>query len=149
MDDALVWPLYIYPDNKRHSFFDDEVGDAPGGRRPNIAQDFVAGFATRLKMSFISDGKGDRTETFGPEDVFDYMYAIFHSPTYRSRYAEFLKIDFPRLPLTSKPELFRTLCALGSELVSLHLMEQYAPRLASYPNVGDNTVTTVRYTEPG
>ncbi|MCY3867725.1 MAG: hypothetical protein OXG68_20000, partial [Chloroflexi bacterium] len=60
---------------------------------------------------------------FGPEDVFDYAYAIFHSPTYRQRYAEFLKIDFPRLPLTSDVELFAALVQLGAELVDLHLMK--------------------------
>ena len=57
------------------------------------------------------------------EDVFHYMYAVFHSPAYRSRYAEFLKIDFPRLPLTSNVELFRQLCGLGAQLVGLHLLE--------------------------
>ena len=57
------------------------------------------------------------------ENIFDYVYAIFHSPGYRSRYAEFLKIDFPRLPLTSSLSLFRTLVELGGELVALHLME--------------------------
>ena len=51
------------------------------------------------------------------------MYAVFYSPTYRSRYAEFLKIDFPRLPLTSNVELFPQLCGLGEELVALHLLE--------------------------
>ena len=57
------------------------------------------------------------TGTFGPEDVFHYIYAVLHSPTYRSRYAEFLKIDFPRVPLTSDVKLFRSLCRLGAELV--------------------------------
>ena len=48
---------------------------------------------------------------------------MFHSPGYRSRYAEFLKIDFPRLPLTGNLELFRALARLGGELVALHLLE--------------------------
>jgi hypothetical protein len=58
-----------------------------------------------------------------PEDIFHYAYAVFHSPGYRSRYAEFLKIDFPRLPLTGNLELFRALARLGGELVALHLLE--------------------------
>lgn len=149
-DVNYLFPLYLYPDSEKFSLFDsDEITDAPGGRRPNIAPEFIADFGQRLQMTFIPDGKGDCVETFGPEDVFDYMYAVFHSPTYRSRYAEFLKIDFPRLPLTSDPELFRSLCALGSELVGLHLMEQLAPPVASFPVKGDNIVETVRYTEPG
>ena len=62
-----------------------------------------------------------------PEDIFHYAYAVFHSPGYRSRYAEFLKIDFPRLPLTGNLELFRALARLGGELVALHLLE--SPKL--------------------
>ena len=62
-----------------------------------------------------------------PEDIFNYIYAVFHSPAYRSRYAEFLKIDFPRLPLTGSLELFRALAKLGRELTALHLLE--SPKL--------------------
>ena len=73
--------------------------------------------------------------SFGPEDVFYYAYAIFHSPTYRERYAEFLKIDFPRLPLTSDVDLFAKLVRFGAELVSLHLMK--SPKLADYMTTYD------------
>jgi len=65
-------------------------------------------------------------DVFTPEDIFYYAYAVFHSPTYRSRYAEFLKIDFPRLPITSNKGLFWGLGGKGAELVSLHLMESPA-----------------------
>lgn len=56
--------------------------------------------------------------------VFNYIYAILHSPSYRDRYAEVLKVDFPRLPLSENVELFRALAHLGNELVSLHLLER-------------------------
>jgi len=58
--------------------------------------------------------------------IFNYLYAVFHSPSYRSRYAEFLKIDFPRLPLPGNLALFHDLCRLGADLVALHLMESSA-----------------------
>ena len=61
-------------------------------------------------------------------NIFHYAYAVFHSPGYRSRYAEFLKIDFPRLPFTGNLELFRALAHLGGELTALHLLE--SPTLA-------------------
>lgn len=145
-----LFPLYIYPNNKKTDLFDsNELTDAPGGRRPNLAPEFVAELERRLKLSFVPDGTGDLAHTFGPEDVFAYMYAVFHSPTYRSRYSEFLKIDFPRLPLTSQPELFRPLCAHGARLVRLHLLEERAPDLASFPVGGTNIVEAVRYTAPG
>jgi len=81
------------------------------------------------------------------------MYAVFHSPTYRSRYAEFLKIDFPRLPLTSDLALFRTLAAKGAELVGLHLLESpvLAHPITRYPVPGNNLVDKgyPRYLAPG
>jgi len=139
------FPLYLYPTG---DLFDNgESSGAPGGRRPNLNPDFVKDVAAKTKLTFIPEGVGDLKKTFGPEDIFHYMYAVFHSPTYRSRYAEFLKIDFPRLPLTSKRPLFRSLCALGAELVGLHLMEQHGPPLARFDVSGDNAVEKVRYTD--
>jgi predicted helicase len=105
-----------------------------------------------VKLEFVSDAVGDLTKTFGPEDVFHYIYAILHCPTYRERYAEFLKIDFPRIPLTSSRPLFRKLCKLGAELTALHLMEKHGKRITSYPirrKEDDNVVEKVRHTEPG
>jgi predicted helicase len=97
-------------------------GSGPGGRRPNLAPQFLAEIEQKLSLEL--DGTGNLTATFGPEDIFHYIYAIFHSPTYRSRYAEFLKIDFPRLPLTGNLNLFRALCRLGKRLVGLHLLDK-------------------------
>ncbi len=153
------FPLYLYPTAKTDLFANDST--APGGRRPNLAPEFIADFSARLNLTFVPDGCGDLQTTFGPEDVFHYAYAVFHSPIYRSRYAQFLKIDFPRLPLTSDVELLRSLCALGKELVALHLMEKIPPSphfakggdeaggfAVRYPIAGDNTVDNVRYSEP-
>lgn len=144
-DGSNVFPLYLYPVNIAGNTLFQETTEE---RKPNLSSKFIEDFTARLKMKFIPDGKGNRKKTFGSEDIFSYMYAIFHSPTYRSRYAEFLKIDFPRLPLTSNPELFRNLCSLGDELVSLHLMEKHGKKITGYPIAGDSTVETVRYTEP-
>jgi predicted helicase len=145
---GTFFPLYLYTDATQTAF---DTGDAggKGGRRPNLDPAFIEDVSANLGLRFIPDGKGDLEATFGPEDVFNYIYAIFHSPTYRTRYAEFLKIDFPRLPLTSDVELFRKLCDLGEQLVGLHLMEKQAPPIASYPVPGNNTVEKVSYTEPG
>ena len=151
-DINTLFPLYLYQDIKGGiPLLDAEPADANGGRWPNLIAEFTEEFSKRLHLSFIPDGKGNLAVrgTFGPEDVFHYMYAVFHSSTYRSRYAEFLKRGFPRLPLTSKKPLFRSLCALGEELVGLHLMEKHAEVKTAYPIAGNNRVEKVRYTEPG
>jgi len=147
-NNGYVFPLYVCAEKSKHDLFAEHESNV-GGRHPNLAPKFIEYFALRLGMTFISDGKGDRIETFGPEDVFDYIYAVFHSPAYRERYAEFLKIDFPRLPLTSNIELFQSLCEIGGRLVALHLMETPIHLMTSYPIAGNNTVEAIRYSAPG
>ena len=85
-------------------------------------------------------------KTFGPKDVMAYIYAILYSPTYRERYGEFLRIDFPRIPLTSKSDLFRALCELGVKLIGLHLTEIAGPAMTRYPVEGGNVIQKVTYT---
>ena len=157
---SLNFPLYSYPaaadENRGHP--DLEANNShwpsgPNGRQPNLSHKFVGEIEKRVKLSFVSDGKGDLKKTFGPEDIFLYIYAVFHSPTYRSRYAEFLKSDFPRVPLTSDVKLFRRLCGLGEELVALHLLESPSLRqpIAHFPVKGPNLVEKgfPKYVAPG
>ncbi len=138
IDSAL--PLYIYPSEGEMQF-------EGGKRRPNLKLEFIKAVSDMLGLTFIDDSKGDLEQTFGPEDIFDYTYAVFHSPTYRSRYAEFLKIDFPRLPLTSDKDLFKALAKKGAELVSLHLMELPALNnpITKFPITGSNKVEKISY----
>jgi predicted helicase len=154
-----IFPLYLYPVEEK--FQPDKTGGKESGtqpvmktqvgREPNISPKFIAEIEQKLGLKFIPDGKGDLIKTFGPEDIFNYVYAVFHSPTYRTRYAEFLKIDFPRLPITSDKTLFKTLAEKGAELAALHLME--SPLLEAeyqkvgYPAKGSHLVEKVRYEE--
>ncbi|MFO0149065.1 MAG: type ISP restriction/modification enzyme [Microcystis sp.] len=141
-----VFPLYLYPTNTP-TLFETEATNSPNGRRPNLAPEFIKELSAKLELEFISDGKGDKKKTFGPEDIFNYIYAVFHSPQYRQRYAEFLKIDFPRVPLTSNQELFWELVKKGDRLVQLHLMKATGKEISSYPVAGSNLVEQVKYNE--
>jgi len=148
-DACYVFPLYFYttPEDTAGTLF----AQSETTRRPNLSPEFVKDLSEKLGLVFIQDGKGDGKTTFGPEDVFNYAYAVFHSPTYRARYAEFLKIDFPRLPLTADPALFFALAEKGGELVGLHLLKD--PRLenfiTSYQVAGSNKVEKVSFaTDP-
>ncbi len=137
-----VFPLYLY-------LTEGEMQFDSGHRRPNLNPEFIKAVSDKLGLAFIEDGRGDLEQTFGPEDIFNYTYAVFHSPAYRTRYAEFLKIDFPRLPLTSDKGLFKALVEKGAELVALHLMESPAieTRITTYPAKGSNEVEKVTYDE--
>ena len=121
---SMNLPLYLYPKEEKDNLFEDsDWPEGKEGRRPNFNREFVEEFAQSVKLEFVSDGVGDLKKTFGPEDVFNYIYAVFHSPEYRRRYAEFLKIDFPRVPLPKSKQLFHKLCDVGENLTKLHLME--------------------------
>ena len=113
-----LFPLWLYPDVDDLAFSQE--------KRPNFTPQFLRTFAKALGVQ----PKGPHSLPAGltPEDIFHYAYAVFHSPAYRSRYVEFLKVDFPRLPLTGSLELFRSLARLGGELTALHLLE--SPMLA-------------------
>jgi predicted helicase len=110
---ASLFPLYVYP---------PEATNTSGCRRPNLSAPFIANVEQQLGLSFIPDGSGDLATTIGPEDIFHYLYAVLHNPHYRSRYAELLKIDFPRVPITSNLPLVKTLVDYGATLVDLHLL---------------------------
>lgn len=83
---------------------------------------------------------------YSAEEIFGYIYAVLHAQTYRARYAEFLRIDFPRVPFPESPDDFETLSGLGWALVQAHLLREL-PRqgLAAYHGRGDHTVEAVRY----
>ncbi len=138
-------PLYIYPEEGMLDFNSSQWPQGKDGRTPNLDKKWVIGFAELLDLDFISDGKGDLDKTFGPEDLFYYIYAVLHSPEYRERYSEFLKIDFPRIPTTSDKNMFKELCDLGNKLSSLHLMEsdKLNSHITSFPVEGSNDVTKV------
>lgn len=85
----------------------------------NISQSIVR----RLIAAMGSDGAIAHPATLVPESVFFYLYAVLHSPTYRQRYASFLRIDFPRIPIPGGRKVFDALAQLGSQLVAWHLLE--------------------------
>ena len=86
-----------------------------------------------------------------PEDIFDYIYAILHSPTYREKYKEFLKIDFPRVPYLKDKKQFDALVALGHELREIHLLEssKVGKFITTYPVSGSNVIGKISYTSTG
>lgn len=144
-----LFPVYVYPDpGKLVEHYDWPAGK--NNRRPNLNPKFVKAVADRLTLRFVSDGKGDLTETFGPEDIFSYIYAILYDSTYRVRYEDSLRRDFPRVPLTSDRGLFAELVRLGAELIDLHLLRHVPNLITTYPVKGTDQVASghPRYAEP-
>jgi predicted helicase len=128
LDNGYVFPLYLYPDD------DTE-------RIPNLNTDEIKIFTKKLNLPFVVEKQSDE-QNFSPIDILDYIYAILHSPNYRDKYKEFLKIDFPRIPYPNI-ETFWQLVTIGKKIRELHLMESNLldELITTYPQAGDNIIT--------
>jgi len=150
-NNGFVFPLYLYasaPGKQRRLL----IAGEPTGRRPNLNAEFLAELQERLGLTFVPDGSGNLETTFGPEDVFYYVYATLHVPGYRHRYVELLRHDFPRIQLPPDHALFAALVAKGAELVGLHLLEMAPPPATlNFPIPGTNMVAAghPQYLAPG
>jgi predicted helicase len=122
---GYIFPLYLYTDD--------------GLKSPN------------LKIEIISEIEKITGKT-EPEDILDYIYASLHSPDYREKYKELLKIDFPRIPYPKDKKVFWKLVEKGKELREIHLLESpiLDNSITSYPNNdGRNIVEKVKFEEIG
>ena len=135
-DISYIFPLYRYPDEKQ-----TRIGGETS-RNPTLNADIVKAIAEKLGLRFTPE-KTDTRNAFAPLDLLDYIYAVLHSPAYRTKFREFLKTDFPRVPYPRDKKQFRALARLGAELRALHLMEsaKLEQLITTYPEPGDNTVT--------
>lgn len=137
----MLFPLYLYPDTNGQLTTDGERT-----RVPNLNPEIVGQIAKGLGLQFVPE-KEDGKNTFAPIDLLDYIYAVLHSPAYREKYKEFLKIDFPRVPYPTDDEVFWKLVALGGEIRQIHLLESPVVEkyITQYPEDGDNVVEKPRF----
>lgn len=100
--------------------------DCVEGPKQGALAGVIAPQPVQTAMFAIRRERGEPGKSFGPRDLFDWIYAVLHSPAYRSRYADYLKSDFARVPLPGSRALFEALVPLGTRLVALHLLDATA-----------------------
>lgn len=146
----VVAPLYLYPETTTQQSFTEQPT-----RTPNLNIAIVEKVADSINHMFLEDENivcdlpAGKDGTFSPLDLLDYIYAVLHSPTYREKYKEFLKIDFPRVPYPKDAATFWKLGELGGEIRSVHLLESpvVSKYITQYPVDGDNVVRKVSYAD--
>ena len=124
---TYVFPLWV---------LEGEVGKEGAHFRANFNEDAAKKIAKRMGMTYSEDGKGRKADIVAPEALFDYIYAVLHRPSYRSRFAEFLRIDYPRIPPAADKAEFRRMSGLGRKLRELHLLESPLLEKAGFPFSG-------------
>ena len=127
-NNGFVFPLWLHPRETT-----DLLDTSPREKTANLAPDFIAALTQAV----------GHTPT--PENTLAWIYAVLYAPSYRARYADFLKRDFPRIPLPSDGALFQRLVAAGTELIALHTMDSTLPRITRYDVAGGNEVVKVRW----
>jgi len=153
---GTVFPLYLYPEKTGQQTIDSLTE-----RTPNLNPDIVHQIAEKLGIPFVAEKQNgdlcfsennaelrDEFKTaFSPIDILDYIYAVLHSPTYREKYKEFLKIDFPRVTYPKDPATFWKLVALGGQIRQIHLLESPVVEtyITRYPVGGTNIVDKPLY----
>jgi len=135
-DTNFMFPLYLYPTKEKKKSRGDQMlmfmepESEYVTKRPNISTEI---------FDMLEKAYGKKPS---PENIFYYIYAVLYSPTYREKYAEFLKIDFPRVPFAKDKKLFLDLAVLGERLADLHLLKssELDPPIARYMGEGDDDV---------
>jgi predicted helicase len=166
---SYSFPLYLYPEENNQTSIENNHTSASSvkGRTPNLNLKIVNEIAKKLGLVFVNERHCEQSEailpladcfvprsdgkkgndvanltTFAPIDLLDYIYAVLHSPTYREKYKEFLKIDFPRVPYPKDTKTFWKLVQLGGEIRQLHLLESEKVNefITNYTGEGDNVI---------
>ena len=147
-ESTYVFSLYLYPDP-------EELGISTE-RSLNFKPAFLTALLEALGLPQVAPLH--LPEGVSPEGILAYIYAILYSPKYRKRYYEFLKYDFPRIPLPQNIEHFRTLAALGQRLIDCHLLRDISrpevaptgtrvPAVHRFEGEGDGVVAQERYVD--
>ena len=143
-----IFPLYLYPDET----------SIEAERRPNLDETIWRTIENWVqfgqayepitdteKAGMLDFDKQEHQHTLAPEDIFDYIYGVLHSPAYREKYKEFLKVDFPRIPYPKNADKFEHFRSFGNQLRELHLMHNVPESEVTFPESGSMVVEQIAW----
>jgi predicted helicase len=138
---GCAFPLYLYPETNNQNITNHSTL-----RTPNLNTEIINKIANQLSLKFTFE-KETTKDTFAPIDILDYIYSVLHSLSYREKYNEFLKIDFPRVPYPKNKETFWSLVKLGGEIRQIHLLESQITEkfITQYPIAGNDTISKPQF----
>ena len=137
---AYIFPLYIYHTTDDHDKFKETNPNQT--REHNLNETIVNKIAEKINLKFTPEAETNQT-SFCPLDLLDYIYAILHSLSYRKKYQEFLKIDFPKVPIPKDKASFLNFAKFGSQLRELHLLKNSSDsEFATFPISGGNLINS-------
>lgn len=130
--DSQCFPLYYYEEALRNgereikssqTFFEIDETET---LNKYIKRDGISDFILKIARKQYVES------CLAKEDIFFYVYGIFHSPTYYKTFSNDLKKILPRIPLVDNITDFWSFCDAGRKLADLHLNYETVP---PYPDV--------------
>ena len=136
-DISYLFPLYRYPSPESEK----KQKEAFENNNPFEDEECIENLSPKFR-AFVDEKYAHH---YSPEEILGYIYAVLHSPTYRQKYRDFLKLDFPRIPFVNQRALFDALSALGWELIQVHLLKTIPKALTVDVTAGNFLVEKPRY----
>ncbi|GAB4299077.1 MAG: DNA methyltransferase [Myxococcota bacterium] len=145
LDINYLFPLYLYPDGK----LPNGLFDYDNGKKPNFSDKFLNALLGSYKAELSVSKPSNPKRQLLPEEIFYYVYAILYSNLYRSKYSEFLKLDFPRIPFPESYKLFCKAAEFGKKLVEMHTLasKELDSPVAKFQGKGDNSLKKTIFDE--
>jgi len=140
---TYIYPLFIY-EKRLNEISKSNIQMEFDKENPeiNINRQFIKAIENKLSINYRDSISDLQSNQFNSFDILSYIYSILSSEAYRKRYKEFLKKDFPRIPITNNLTQFRQLCILGKNLISTNLLESLIVKefITTYPETGENRI---------
>lgn len=130
---SQCFPLKLYEpitqkDNKQATLDEQEASSSVG--EYTVRDGISDAGLQHFKDAYASEAAA---QNISKEDLFYYIYGLLHSPDYKTRYADNLSKELPRIPAVKQFADFMAFSAAGRELADLHVnYETVAPYPVQY-----------------
>ncbi len=140
-DGSYLFPLYKLPDGWNYTPAELVAGKTRNDRPIELELNMRPDILAKISEAIGEPVKG--------EEVFDYIYGVLHDKEYRTKYFEFLKIEYPRIPYPKDKTEYQRYVTIGEKLRRLHLMDEtlQIPLITTFDVAGSNQIEYVKYAD--
>jgi predicted helicase len=129
VEKSQCFPLYLYEPTEQSQPADNPNADMFAPKPQTTTNGYTRKDAiTDAGLKHFTDAYP--TESISKEDLFYYIYGLLHSPDYRTKYADNLSKELPRIPKVATAQDFWAFSTAGRKLADLHINYETQPMYA-------------------
>ena len=118
---------------------------SPASQTTNFTTDFLNKFGKAISKSHQDDPTLTTDQTFSSLDAMDYIYGVLNDKAYTTKYNQFLKSNYPRVPYPKSIATFISYKDAGSKLRSVHLDDTTQDSKSTYNATTNNKIEKVTF----